>query len=222
MPVIAIIGAGPGMGLAIANMFGSHGFKVALISRSTEKLNLLVHQLAHKGVEAAAFGADVYDRESLVTALRRVKERFGHIDVLEFSPSDPGMKLAPATQLTYETVQKAIDFQIHGAIAAANEVIPEMIHRGGGTILFTTGASSVHPEIGHEWVANYGVAAAGLRNWAHALHASLGPKGVQVAHIAIGVFIGQEPEASAEAIAPLYWELHNERDEVERVFMLQK
>jgi len=36
-----------------------------------------------------------------------------------------------------------------------------MIHRGSGTILFTTGASSVHPEIGHEWVANYGVAAAG-------------------------------------------------------------
>jgi hypothetical protein len=45
---------------------------------------------------------------------------------------------------------------------------------------------------------------------------------VQAAHIAIGVFIGQEPEASAEAIAPLYWELHNKRDEVERVFMLQK
>jgi short-subunit dehydrogenase len=54
MSVIAIICAGPGMGLAIANMFGSHGFKVALISRSTEKLNPLVHQLAHKGIEAAS------------------------------------------------------------------------------------------------------------------------------------------------------------------------
>ena len=222
MSVIAIIGAGPGLGFAIANMFGSHGFKVALISRSTEKLEPLVHQLAHKGIEAAAFGADVYDRESLVSALRQVKERFGHIDVLEFSPNDPGMKLAPATQLTYENVQKAFDFQIHGAIAAANEVIPEMIHRGNGTILFTTGASSIHPEITHEWVANYGVAAAGLRNWAHALHASLAPKGVQVAHIAIGVFIGQQPETSAEAIAPLYWDLHSKRDEVERVFMLPK
>ena len=222
MSVIAIIGAGPGMGLAIANVFGAQGFKVALISCSTKKLAPLVQQLAHKGVEAAAFGADVYDRESLVTALRQVKERFGQIDVLEFSPNDPGMKLASATQVTYENIQKAIDFQVHGAITAANEVIPEMIKRGSGTILFTTGASSIHPEITHEWVANYGVAAAGLRNWAHALHASLAPKGVQVAHVAIGVFIGQQPEASAEAIAPLYWELHNKRDEVERVFMLQK
>lgn len=43
-------------------------------------------------------------------------------------------------------------------------------------------------------------------------------QGVQIAHVAIGVFIGPSPETSADRIAPLYWELHTNRDEVERIF----
>jgi short-subunit dehydrogenase len=42
MPSIAIVGAGPGMGLAIARTFGSHEFNVALISRDSAKLDGLV------------------------------------------------------------------------------------------------------------------------------------------------------------------------------------
>ncbi len=38
MPTIAIVGAGPGLGLPIAREFGSHGFDVALISRNPDKL----------------------------------------------------------------------------------------------------------------------------------------------------------------------------------------
>lgn len=38
MPVIAIVGAGPGLGLAIARAFGTQGFNVALVSRSPKKL----------------------------------------------------------------------------------------------------------------------------------------------------------------------------------------
>ncbi|MGF0118695.1 hypothetical protein ACQFYA_20580 [Promicromonospora sp. Marseille-Q5078] len=41
MPSIAIVGAGPGMGLAIARTFGSRGFDVALIARNRAKLDAL-------------------------------------------------------------------------------------------------------------------------------------------------------------------------------------
>src|SRR5262249_40181673 len=91
-----------------------------------------------------------------------------------------------------------------------------------GTILFTTGAASVYPHVGSELMfANFAVAGACLRAYAHALHATLVPSGVQVGHVAIGAWIGQQPGATPEAIAPLYWELHTRRDEVEKVFMLQ-
>jgi hypothetical protein len=59
-----------------------------------------------------------------------------------------------------------------------------------------------------------------LRNWAYALHAAVAPKGVQVGHVAIGAFIGRQPGATPGAIAPLYWELHTHRHEIEKVFLL--
>ena len=52
MPTIAIVGAGPGMGLAIARTFGARGFDVALIARTRSKLDSLKEQLAKEGITA--------------------------------------------------------------------------------------------------------------------------------------------------------------------------
>ncbi|KND37998.1 SDR family NAD(P)-dependent oxidoreductase, partial [Streptomyces stelliscabiei] len=59
MPVIAVIGAGPGLGLSIARRFGREGFQVALVSRTQDKLDALAARLAAEGIEAAGFAADV-------------------------------------------------------------------------------------------------------------------------------------------------------------------
>src|SRR5437764_958478 len=83
---IAIVGAGPQLGLAIARTFGSQGFDVALISRNREKLDGLVGTLTAEGITAAAFPADVLDRDALTQALKDAATQFGGIDVLEYSP----------------------------------------------------------------------------------------------------------------------------------------
>jgi len=72
MPAIAIVGAGPGVGLSIARVFGHQGFAVALVARNEGKLDGLVAQLAEDGIEAAGFPADVMDRPSLVAAFHRI------------------------------------------------------------------------------------------------------------------------------------------------------
>jgi len=86
MSTIAIVGAGAGLGLAIARTFGSHGFDVALISRTTQNQKELVTRLKSEGINADAFAADVRDRLALTQALEDAAMRSGHIDVLEFSP----------------------------------------------------------------------------------------------------------------------------------------
>ena len=66
---IAIIGAGPGVGLAVAERFGREGFKVALIARNRETLSQLEVRLSAAGIDASSFPADVLDRTSLTDAL---------------------------------------------------------------------------------------------------------------------------------------------------------
>jgi len=222
MSVIAIVGAGPGMGLAIARTFAGHGYDVALLSRTPAKLDTLLTTLDKYDIRAVTVTTNIHDRKSIVSGLRAVKLHFGSIDVLEYSPTDGTMPLAPATRLSHDNVQVHLDFQVHGALAAVNEVLPDMIARRSGTILLTSGASSIYPELGYDMFANFALASAALRNWAHALHVALAPEGVQVGHIAIAESSGRWRGATPDVIAPLYWELHTQRDQIEKVFMLER
>ena len=226
MPTIAIVGAGPGLGLAIARTFGAQGFDVALISRSQDTVDHLVEKLAADGIVAAGFPADVRDRPALTRALADATARFGRIDVLEFSPvakEAGGTTLVRPTDLTPEDVQPEIEAQLYGAIAATRAVLPGMRETGSGTLLFTTGAGSVDPvpEVG-----NVNAAAAALRNWAVNLNKELEGSGVYAAHVAIDVSIDVAvipgfPTAPASEIALAYWDLHTKRQDREFVFSIR-
>ncbi|MGX1274398.1 SDR family NAD(P)-dependent oxidoreductase [Streptomyces phaeoluteigriseus] len=224
MTSIAIVGAGPRLGLAIARTFGSQGLDVALISRDRDHLDDLVGKLTTEGITAAAFPADVLDRAALTRALEEAAARFGRVDVLEYSPL-AGSSTALATPVEAEPadVQHEIEFQLYGAMAATRVVLPAMREAGAGMLLYTTGAGSIDPV---PQVGNVNAAAAALRNWAINLHKELDGTGVQAAHVGIDVSIGTPalpgfPTAQPEEISPAYWELHTtRRDQAELVFSL--
>ena len=90
MKTLALIGAGPGLGFSIAKKFGQNGFRIALISRDQQRLDKMAEELKTDfGVEAKGFAADIMDRASLVRAFTAVKQAYGFIDVLDFSPGIP-------------------------------------------------------------------------------------------------------------------------------------
>lgn len=215
MPLIAVIGAGPGMGAGIARTFGAQGFDIALISRTQSKVDELAADLKAQGFTAQGFAADVKDRTSMREALLLVQDTMGPIDVLEFSPADPSLPRQSPLDVTVEGAQSQLEFYVHGAIAAVQSVLPDMIERGSGTVIVTTGGSSVFPN------ANFGniaLAAASLRNWTLSLHAATEGTGVQVAHIAINAWIGNQPGAEVSDITPLYWQAHTDHSISELVF----
>lgn len=222
MTSIAIIGAGPQMGMAIARTFGTQGFDIALVSRNRAKLDGLVATLTAEGINAAAFPADVLDHDALTQALKDAADRFGGIDVLEYSPLDiASTALATPAESDPSHIQDQIEFQLYGAMAATKAVLPAMREAGAGTLLYTTGAGSLEPL---PVVANVNAAAAALRNWVVNLHKELDGTGIQAAHIAIDVALGGvsiDPAlkaATAEDVAPVYWELHStKRDQSEVV-----
>lgn len=222
MPTIAIVGAGPGMGLAIARTFGSRGFDVALVARNQAKLDDLAGTLEAEGITAAGFAADVRDPEALTQALKDAAARFGGIDVLEYSPTGTiaTTTLTVPSQTTPADVERELELLFYGAITATQAVLPAMREAGAGTLLYSTGAGSIDPL---PMLGNANAAAAALRNWVLNLHKELAGTGVQAAHVAIGVWIGTDgppgaPTATADEIAPVYWDLHVHRDDAERVF----
>ena len=79
MTTFAIVGAGNGLGLAVARRFGSEGFAVGLISSNQERLDALVATLAKDDIRAQGFVADVRDPASIARALELVTESLGPI-----------------------------------------------------------------------------------------------------------------------------------------------
>jgi NADP-dependent 3-hydroxy acid dehydrogenase YdfG len=212
MPTIAIVGAGPGLGLSIAKVFGSQGFAVALISRSKDKLDPLVTQLAESGITAAAFPADVMDRPALAAALEHAVAHFGAIDVLEYSPYSGLVPVSPL-EVTVDNLQPQIEHHLYGAVTATRGVLPAMLTAGTGTLLFTTGGGAIAP---YPMLGTMNAAQAALRNWVLNLNGVLADKGIYAGNVAISVLIGAHapagiPHAAPDDIARVYWNLHTHR-----------
>lgn len=218
MSTIAIVGVGPLLGMGIARAFGRRGFKVALVARRAEALQEYVRELQQLGIEAAGFPADVTDPQQIAQAFAAIRERYGFVDVLEFSPTQWNKGGYEATQALATTVESAEhDFRllVLGAIASAREVVPAMIERGQGALFFSTGYSAIKPI---PYITSLCISNSGLRSYAYCLHEELKPKGVYVGTVSIAAFIQAGTDGDPDRIAELYWDMYEKRDRVEDVF----
>ncbi|MEK5163532.1 SDR family oxidoreductase [Paenibacillus sp. FSL R5-0527] len=211
MKTIAIVGAGPGLGMSIAKKFGQNGFRVALIARNEEKLNQLVVELEQVGIEAAAFQADILNKAQIGSAFAAIKEKYGFIDVLEYSPT-PGIDtLANPLDVTEENALYQFQFNVLGAISSVRELLPDMLDKQNGALLFTTGGAAIHPV---PMMGNVGIAISGLRNYIFNLNSELKDKGIYAGHLSIGIWM-QPNSGVQDKIADIWYDMYTKRDRVE-------
>ncbi|UNO41541.1 hypothetical protein [Streptomyces sp. MST-110588] len=100
-------------------------------------------------------------------------------------------------------------------MTAVTHVLPDMRARGTGTLLLATGVSSMVPA---PFLADVGIAMAGLRNWAHALHTELRPEGIHVGTVTIAAAITPDGgESDPDAIGDRCYGMYERRDRAEEV-----
>ncbi len=216
MQTLAVVGAGPGLGFALARRFGREGFRVGLVARRRAVLDEGVVALAAQGVEAAAFTAGASVPTQLTAALTGLVDRFGRIDVLEFSPM-PFTELPrfTAAGTTVEDVDHHWRVQTLGALTAVRHVLPGMLSRGTGSILLTTGMSAVTPLA---MLTPIGMAMSAVRNYARCLHQELAPTGIYAGTVCICTGIRPGTPGDPDLIADYYWNLHTGRDRADVCF----
>lgn len=215
MKTLAIVGAGPGLGFSLARKFGSQGFRVALIARNQPKLDSLVQQLKDLDIEAAGFEADLLEKAQITKAFAAIQAKFGPVDVLEFSPTPPFTSVASTLEVNQENALFQFRYNVLGALNSVEQVLPEMVQKGSGALLFTTGLSAVRPMA---QMGNVGLATAGLRNHIHNLNRELAPKGIYAGHLSIGVWF-QPGTDIPDRIADVWFEMYSKQDRVEELFL---
>ncbi|GAB2976797.1 SDR family NAD(P)-dependent oxidoreductase [Streptomyces pseudoechinosporeus] len=210
MTTFALIGAGPGLGLATARRFGAAGHAVALIARNAEQLEGLSAELARDGIQARGFTADVLDIESLNEALYAAAAALGTIEILQYSPVPRADFMKPVLDTSADDLDAPLSFSVKGPVAAVNAVLPGMRNLGRGTLLFVNGASAARP---NPAVAGTSIAFAAESAYARMLHDTLAPQNIHVAQLIVPGAIRPDAEhSSPDALAQRLYDIHHKRD----------
>jgi short-subunit dehydrogenase len=209
MTTIAIIGAGPGLGAAVARRFGGEGFDVALIARTHERTSGLAADMAREGITARGFAADVRDPKALGAALDAATATLGPIEVLQYSPLPHQDFMRPVLETSATDLVGPIEFSVYGPVAAVQQVLPGMRALGRGTVLFVNGGSAVVPDPGR---AGTSIAFAAESAYGHLLHDTLAGEGIHVAQLIIpGEIIPGHARKDPAVLADVLWGLHQDR-----------
>jgi NAD(P)-dependent dehydrogenase (short-subunit alcohol dehydrogenase family) len=205
----ALVGAGPGLGLATARRFGTAGHTVALISRSAENPNGLTAKLARDSIQARGFTADVLDIESLTAALYAATAALGPIEILQYSPVPRADFMKPVLATSADDLDAPLSFSAKGPVTCVNAVLPGMRALGRGTLLFVNGGSAVRP---HPDRAGTSIAFAAESAYARMLHDALAPENIHAAQLIIPGAIRPDAEhSSPDVLAQRLFDIHTER-----------
>ena len=215
VPQVAVVaGVGPGLGASLARRFAKEGCHVALLARSPDFIDTLADELRRRGTEVLAIPTDVSDVNQVATAFQRIREQFGSADLLINNASAGGPFGQPFVEIPTESFTRGWSVGVLGAFLCSQAVVPDMLRKGSGCILFTGATSSVRGG-----AITFSSAKFAMRGLAQSVARELWPKGIHVAHIIIdGVIREREIELGDEdqsgelfmnpaAIAEVYWDV---------------
>jgi NADP-dependent 3-hydroxy acid dehydrogenase YdfG len=203
---IIVIGAGPGLGMAVARRFGREGFRVGLVGRRLSAAEALVDELAADKIEALAAAGDVSDRTARLAALDSLTSANGVPDVLVTNASAGSARGRPS-EIGSATILAVLAAGVGGLADAVERVLPEMRERRSGTVLVTGSAIAIDP-----WVeaAALSVGKAAQRHFTHALHREVIEDDVHATTITIHGVIAPGTAFDAQVIAEEFWTVHTQ------------
>ncbi|MFI5976447.1 SDR family NAD(P)-dependent oxidoreductase [Streptomyces sp. NPDC051452] len=209
MSSIAIVGAGPGLGAAVARRFGREGYDVALIARDRTRLDELVDGLAAEGITVRGFTADVRRPQELTNALEETAATLGPVEVLQYSPVPHRDFMRPVLETGHRDLVGPVEFSVYGPVAAVRQVLPGMRRLGRGTILLVNGGTAAVP---HPDRAGTSIAFAAESAYGHLLHERLAGEGIHVAQLVIpGAIVPGHARRDPAVLARSLWGMHQDR-----------
>ncbi len=215
MSKIAVIaGVGPGLGAAIARKFADEGCNLALLSRSSAYSINLSKRLEDTGISAIPIPTDITDAGQVTDSFAKIREELGVPDILINHAGNAAW--GNLSELTAEAFENSWRVCTLGAFLCVKQVVPGMIEKGEGTILFSGATSAVR---GRSGAIAFSSAKFAMRGLASSLAREVGPQGIHVAHVIIDGIIDSpnlreryklsetEPLLKPDAIAETYWAL---------------
>lgn len=175
----AIIGAGSGIGAAVAAGAARHGAVVICLDIDDAAATTVATAI---GPPATASTLDIRDRRAVADAFDRIVRDHGRLDIVVCTPGINVRK--PILQYTEDDFDRVVSLNLKGSfnvVQAAGRVMTAQ--RGGSIILF----SSIRAQVVEPGQSVYGATKAGIVQLVKAAAAEFGPSGVRVNAVGPGI-----------------------------------
>jgi 3-oxoacyl-[acyl-carrier protein] reductase len=140
--VALITGASRGIGAATALALAEQGYRVVVNHRaSAPQAEEVVATITAAGGEAVAIRADVTVPDDVTAMVDEIEQRWGGTDVLVHNALTP-FTIASFVDLSWEQLGGKLDSELHAAFLTTKAVVPGMISRRYGRLIYlSTGLS---------------------------------------------------------------------------------
>ena len=202
--VALLTGASKGMGRAMAEGLAEHGARVMLSSRKIDQCNAAADEINAKCGEERVFGhaCNAGYKEQLRALVDATHERLGAIDIL-IGNAGVNPAFGPMHKISDEAYDKIMSTNVKANHWLVQMVAPDMIERGGGSIMITSSTGAFSPSL---VLGTYNISKLAVIGLVRNLAAELGPRGVRVNAICPGLIktafaeaLWNNPEAAQRA-----------------------
>ena len=173
--VAVITGASRGIGAAAALVLAEKRFRVVVNYRSsTEEADEVVGAVKAAGGEAVAIRADVTEPDDVAAMFAETERHWGRIDVLVHNALIP-YDVVSFADLSWEQLGGKLDRELHAAFLVTKAVVPGMISRSFGRLIYMTTILSRRPR---EGMINLGTAKAAMDQFVRYVALEVAPHGI--------------------------------------------
>lgn len=183
--IVLITGASAGFGAEMARTFVSHGHRVILAARRTDRIADLAAEL---GNAALPVTLDVTSRASIEAALAGLPADWKQIDVL-INNAGLALNTVPAHEVPLDDWETMIATNCKGLVTMTRLVLPDMVARGSGLVINIGSTAGHYPYPGGNV---YGATKAFVEQFTLNLRADLVGTGVRATNLAPGLSGGTE------------------------------
>ena len=183
---VFVAGGSSGINLGITLAFAQAGARVAIASRSAERVARAVEALRQHGGQVEGYSADVRDPDAIAAVLQQAREAIGPFDVLVSGAA--GNFVAPALGMSAKGFKTVVDIDLNGTFHVLRAGF-EHLNRPGACVLNISAPQAFNPT---KFQAHVCAAKAGVDMLTRVLAMEWGPEGVRVNSIVPGPIGGTE------------------------------
>lgn len=168
-----VVGGAQGIGRTIGVRLGSEGAHVVIADIDNPMMESTVREMCATGFDARPVLCDVRNSTQVRAMVKQVMDWYSRIDVLMYVAGIA--PFVPFLELSDETWDDTVDTNLRGAFLVSKAVVPHMIARKRGKLVFMASTNSLDAEasLGH-----YNASKAGVFLLAKTLARELGPHGI--------------------------------------------